>query len=116
MHFLLHSRDTQPPEQVANRLPAYTPVPDPYVPVIPTHPGSHSEHKPSLGTAGEKIKLKTVACFSAPKNTPSPHHIYHAFHHNFTTKKPHPKHAFPQNPPQKRPLNRGRPSATTPKL
>src|SRR6266481_8815003 len=100
MHFLLHSRDTQPPEQVANRLPAYTPVPDPYVPVIPTHPlRAQTESR----QAGEKIKLKTVACFSAPKNTPSTHHNNHAFHHNFTTKKPHQKHPFPQNTPQKRP-------------
>src|SRR6266567_1780634 len=50
------------------------------------------------GTGRKKIKLKSAVCFSPPKNTPSPHHVYHAFHHNFTTKKPHPKHPFPQTP------------------
>jgi hypothetical protein len=53
--------------------------------------------------ARKKNKVENRGMFSAPKNTPSPHHVYHAFHHNFTTKTPHEKHAFPQNTPQKRP-------------
>jgi hypothetical protein len=28
-------------------------------------------------------------------------HIYHAFHHNFTTETPQPANAFPQNPQEK---------------
>jgi hypothetical protein len=49
-----------------------------------------------------KIKLKKMARFSAPKKTLPPHHIYH----NFTTKTPHPKQRFPQNPLKKRPFSR----------
>jgi hypothetical protein len=59
--------------------------------------GSHSDTNSQNGTA-RKIKFEEVACFSAPKNPPSPHHVYHAFHHNFTTKTPHPKHPFPKTP------------------
>jgi hypothetical protein len=31
----------------------------------------------------------------------SKHHVYHAIHHNFTTKKPHAAHRFSQKPLQK---------------
>ena len=31
----------------------------------------------------------------------SKHHVYHAIHHNFTTKKPHAEHRFSQKPLQK---------------
>ena len=34
----------------------------------------------------------------------SKHHVYHAIHHNFTTKKPHSAHRFPQKPLQKHPF------------
>src|SRR5438270_4422392 len=45
-------------------------------------------------SGGTKNKVEIRGMFSALKNTLSPHHIYHAFHHNFTTKTPHPTRAF----------------------
>src|ERR1700679_2425431 len=37
------------------------------------------------------------------KRRPSADQLYHAFHHNFTTKTPRPAHHFSQKPQQKRP-------------
>ncbi len=57
-----------------------------------------------------KIKLNFVACFSAPKNTLSPHHVYHAFHHN-SPQKHHTKNThFPKTP-----LKNARQSALIPR-
>jgi hypothetical protein len=42
-----------------------------------------------------------VACFSFPENVVSKHHVYHAIHHNFTTKKPRSAPRFSQKPLQK---------------
>jgi hypothetical protein len=48
-----------------------------------------------------KIKLKNVAHFSPLKNAVFLHHVYHAFHHVLTIKKPRPATTFFQNTPQK---------------
>jgi hypothetical protein len=48
----------------------------------------------------EKIAPKSGK-FSRRKNVVSKHHIYHAIHHNFTTKKPWSANRFSQKPLQK---------------
>jgi hypothetical protein len=63
---------------------------------------------------GRKKKLQFGGVFFSTQNTPSSHHVYHAFHHNFTTKTPHSKHPFSQNTPQKRPRIRAYSRVTTP--
>jgi hypothetical protein len=47
----------------------------------------------------EKNKIEIHGMFFRTKNKPSTHHKLHAFHHNFTTKTPQPKHPFFQNTP-----------------
>jgi hypothetical protein len=44
-----------------------------------------------------------LAHFSASKKPPLDNHVYHAFHHVFTTKKPRLTNHFSQNTPQIRP-------------
>jgi hypothetical protein len=41
--------------------------------------------------------------FSRRKNVVSKHHVYHAIHHNFTTKKPQLAHLVSKKPLQKHP-------------
>jgi hypothetical protein len=48
----------------------------------------------------EKIVPKSGK-FSSQKNVVSKHHVYHAIHHNFTTKTPQSAHRFSQKPLQK---------------
>jgi hypothetical protein len=43
-------------------------------------------------TPEAKKYFKKLACFSAPGNTHPKHHVYHAIHHNFTTKTPPAAH------------------------
>jgi hypothetical protein len=43
--------------------------------------------------------------FSCPPQTAFSDHIHHAFHHDFTIKKPRPTPHFFQNPIKKRPQN-----------
>jgi hypothetical protein len=47
-----------------------------------------------------KIVEKPVPFFNVEKR-PSAHHVYHAFHHNLTTKKPRPTLPFLKKTPQK---------------
>ena len=42
-------------------------------------------------------KLQNPGAFFSPEKRQSIHHVYHAFHHNLTTKKPHPTTHFFQN-------------------
>jgi hypothetical protein len=48
----------------------------------------------------EKIVSKS-GMFSCAENVVSKHHVYHAIHHNFTTKTPQSAHPFSQKPLQK---------------
>src|SRR5271168_4182930 len=48
----------------------------------------------------QKIVGTSVPSFNAQKDHPA-NHIYHAFHHNFTTKAPCSKPTFLKNPQQK---------------
>jgi hypothetical protein len=48
-----------------------------------------------------KINLQNVAYFSTSGNDHENHHVYHAFHHTFTIKKPRFAPGFLQNPLQK---------------
>jgi hypothetical protein len=50
--------------------------------------------------AVEKIVSKS-GMFSCAENVVSKHHVYHAIHHNFTTKTPQSAHPFSQKPLQK---------------
>jgi hypothetical protein len=63
-----------------------------------------------------KINLKELACFSAPQNAPSTHHVSPRNNHNFTTKTPHRKRGFFQNPLQKHSQNRNNPPTPQPDL
>jgi hypothetical protein len=45
-----------------------------------------------------KNKVKIPVLFLGPKKCASKHHVYHAFHHNFTTKTPQQNTHFLQNP------------------
>jgi hypothetical protein len=49
-----------------------------------------------------KNKLKSLSQFSSPKKRQSANHVYHATHHNFTTKTPRLTTHFLQKPLQKR--------------
>jgi hypothetical protein len=51
----------------------------------------------------KKIKLKIVENFQTPKSDRHPTTIYHAIHHNFTTKNHAQNTIFLKNPQQKRP-------------
>jgi hypothetical protein len=46
-------------------------------------------------------KVERDVLFFAAEKRPPTHQLYHAFHHNFTTKTPHQTRAFCQNPQQK---------------
>jgi fatty acid desaturase len=46
-----------------------------------------------------------VAYFFSLGKWQSTHHVYHAFHHDHTSKKPRPNTLFFQKTPQKRPKN-----------
>jgi hypothetical protein len=54
------------------------------------------------GTASEqilpqaKINFKSLSYFFSPKNTLFLDHVYHAFHHKFTTKAPQQTRLFSQ--------------------
>jgi hypothetical protein len=48
-----------------------------------------------------KNKVGKGVRFLVVKKRPSTHQLYHAFHHNFTTKTPRSAHRFSQNPLQK---------------
>jgi hypothetical protein len=54
--------------------------------------------------ACRKIKLEKVAQFKARKKCHPADHIYHAFHHNFTTNYHHETRQNLKNPPQNRNL------------
>jgi len=41
-----------------------------------------------------KINFKSLSYFSSRKNTLLLDHVYHAFHHKFTTKTPRQNHLF----------------------
>jgi hypothetical protein len=55
-----------------------------------------------LPQPGEKIVGKIGVVFDS-KQAPQTHHVYHAFHHVLTTKKPRSCTLISQNTPQKRP-------------
>jgi hypothetical protein len=50
-----------------------------------------------------KNKVGNRGNFLSGKKCPSRHHVYHAFHHVFTTKTPPENAHFPENPPAKTP-------------
>jgi hypothetical protein len=50
-----------------------------------------------------KNKVETPVPFFDQKKCASKHHVYHAFHHNFTTKTPQQNTRFLENPQQKHP-------------
>jgi hypothetical protein len=45
--------------------------------------------------------FQKLACFSAAKSGQQTHHVYHAIHHNFTTKTPPRNITFSQDHPLK---------------
>jgi hypothetical protein len=54
-----------------------------------------------LASPTGKNKVQKSGVFLAPAQTPFSHHVYHAFHHVFTIKKPRSTTHFFQNPPSK---------------
>jgi hypothetical protein len=51
---------------------------------------------PKTGITQNKSRIRGV--FFEPRKRPSEHHVYHAFHHDLTIKKPRSSHLFSQNP------------------
>jgi hypothetical protein len=62
----------------------------------------------------KRNNFEKVGNFSAPKNDRASDHIYHAVHHNFTTKTPSQNAHFSQNHPQKHEQGRTFPRVATP--
>jgi hypothetical protein len=57
--------------------------------------------RPAGRTALKKNSSKTCPVFCHPENVVSADHVYHAFHHNLTTKTPRSARTFFQKPQQK---------------